>query len=432
MGILDVIKHNKIKEPIFYNEHEDLRIKTLDELLMVVGDDQKAIIEEEKKYVQIGLSGEKNVIYELKRSKYPLIFLHDVTIQNGFHDSQIDFIVITRSGLLVLETKKLIGDIRIDNEGNFTRFFKNSKGEVYKKEAIYSPITQNEYHVNALRKLFDENKISKNIPIYPLVVIANSKTIIDKKYATKEVKNKVIKYDQLNNVIYNFIENGSVDISDNKMAEIAEVINNNDTMKTIDYISKLKLVLVDEQPEEDVRVIDETTNNEDYHLDDELYEKLREYRLNKAKELNVQAWIIFNNDTLSKLVLNKPKNKEEFLAIPGFGENKFEKYGNDILSIINHDYKCEKEIVEENKNIISDDIKEALCNKLKQYRYNKAMELKYKPYFIFNNAELDEIIKVLPTTAEELLKINGFGEKKVELYGKDIIDIISSLVKNKN
>ena len=153
------------------------------------------------------------------------------------------------------------------------------------------------------KKAFDENKISKNIPIYPLVVIANSKTIIDKKYATKEVKNKVIKYDQLNNVIYNFIENGTIDISDNKMTEIAEVINNNNTMKTIDYISKLKLVLVDEQSEEDVQVIDESSNIEDYHLDDELYERLREYRLNKAKELNVQAWIIFNNDTLSKLVL---------------------------------------------------------------------------------------------------------------------------------
>lgn len=106
MGILDIFKHNKIKEPIFYNEHDDLRLQMLDDLLLKVGDDQKSILEEEKKYVTIGLSGERNIIYELRRSLTPLIFLHDVTIENGFHDSQMDFIVITKKGLIVLETKK--------------------------------------------------------------------------------------------------------------------------------------------------------------------------------------------------------------------------------------------------------------------------------------------------------------------------------------
>ena len=134
MGLLDLFRHNKIKEPIFYNEHDDERLKSLEELLDKVGDDQKQLILDEMNLIQIGLSGEKNVIFELMHSTNPIVFLHDVTLPNVMTDSQIDFIVITRKGLIVLETKKLIGDVTIDSEGNFTRYFKNSKGEVYKKE----------------------------------------------------------------------------------------------------------------------------------------------------------------------------------------------------------------------------------------------------------------------------------------------------------
>lgn len=423
MGILDIFKHNKIKEPIFYNEHDDLRLQMLDDLLLKVGDDQKSILEEEKKYVTIGLSGERNIIYELRRSLTPLIFLHDVTIENGFHDSQMDFIVITKKGLIVLETKKLIGDITIDSESNFIRYFKNSKGEVYKKEGIYSPLTQNRYHIDALRKLFDNNKISKNIPIYSLVVIANSKTIINKKYANDYVKKQVIKYDQLNPYIIELMEKqDGVDISDSKMLEIAEIINSNDNKKSIDYVKKFKLTLIEKEQVEEIQVIDEMSEIIT-NTSDSLYEELRKYRYNKSRELNIPAYEIFTNDTLSNIVLSKPKSKNEFIFIPGLDEEKYEKYGEEIIKII---YPNESINEEKNEKIeVSDSVKETLSKELKHYRYKKAQELKYEQYFIFTNAVLEEILNKLPRTKEELLLVKGFGEKKVEIYGKDILDIIN-------
>ena len=424
MGILDIFRHNKIKDPIFFNEHEDLRLKSLDELIDKVGDDQKAKLEEEKNYVLIGLSGEKNVIYELMHSSYPLVFLHDITLENGFHDSQIDFIVITKKGLIVLETKKLIGDITIDNEGNFIRYFKNSNGEVYKKEGIYSPLTQNRYHVDALKNLLSNNKFSKNIPIYSLVVIANAKTIINKKYAKEYIKKQVIKFDQLNEYIANLIQSDNgIDISDTKMLEIAEVINNNDTKKSFDYIKKFNLKLIEKNNIEETIVIDET-NDTNYDTTDTLYESLKKYRFNKSKEQNIPAYKIFTNETLSNIVLSKPKTKNEFIFIPGLSEEQYDKYGKDIINIIYPDIVIDD--VNNKENIqITKEIEEKLYKKLRQYRYNKAQELKYEPYFIFSNAVLDAIIQTLPKTKEELLLIKGFGEKKVELYGKDIIDIIT-------
>ena len=68
-----------------------------------------------------------------------------------------------------------------------------------------------------------------------------------------------------------------------------------------------------------------------------------------------------------------------------------------------------------------------LIESLKKYRMNKAQEKNLPPYYIFNDITLNEIIAYKPTTIEELLAIKGFGPKKCDWYGEDILDIIRSL-----
>ena len=74
MGLLDLIRHNKIKGPTFWNENkDDGKASTLKSLIDRVGDDQKEKLETELKKVEIGNQGEENVIYELKHSKKDMI-----------------------------------------------------------------------------------------------------------------------------------------------------------------------------------------------------------------------------------------------------------------------------------------------------------------------------------------------------------------------
>ena len=47
-----------------------------------------------------------------------------------------------------------------------------------------------------------------------------------------------------------------------------------------------------------------------------------------------------------------------------------------------------------------------------------------KPYFIYNNNQLVDLISRMPRDKEELKKVAGFGEVKVEKYGEDIIGIV--------
>nr|WP_193580736.1 HRDC domain-containing protein [Paenibacillus aceris] len=67
-----------------------------------------------------------------------------------------------------------------------------------------------------------------------------------------------------------------------------------------------------------------------------------------------------------------------------------------------------------------------LREELTAYRLKTSREENVKAYFIFNNAEMEEIIAKYPRTEEELLEIKGFGKVKVEKYGKGILNIFGS------
>ena len=65
-----------------------------------------------------------------------------------------------------------------------------------------------------------------------------------------------------------------------------------------------------------------------------------------------------------------------------------------------------------------------LLKKIRQWRYDKAKEKNMRAYWIFNNATLVDLATRQPMTREELLSISGIGEKKIELYGDEILLII--------
>lgn len=75
--------------------------------------------------------------------------------------------------------------------------------------------------------------------------------------------------------------------------------------------------------------IEEKIENKD------LFNKLKLWRKEKATILGIKPYIIFSDSTLIELANKMPKDKEELLSIRGMGEKKFEKYGDEVLNIIN-------------------------------------------------------------------------------------------------
>ncbi len=65
-----------------------------------------------------------------------------------------------------------------------------------------------------------------------------------------------------------------------------------------------------------------------------------------------------------------------------------------------------------------------LYNRFRQWRQEKAKEQGVPVFIIATNKILQSLTVKKPATFESLKEIKGFGRKKIEKYGKEILDII--------
>ena len=202
MGLFD-----KIKEPVFLKDDSsaEAQLLALQELAKTASGPLVEQLEQEIKYVEAGIFGENAIKYELQNSHIPMFVLHDLYLECGELTAQIDFLIVTRKHQYVVECKNLYGDIEINSAGDFVRTF--SFGRFKKKEGIYSPITQNKRHLELIKQIRGAEKSSMLTKALfeksfynnyrSIVILANPKTVLNAKYAKKEVKDQVIRADQL-------------------------------------------------------------------------------------------------------------------------------------------------------------------------------------------------------------------------------------------
>lgn len=77
-----------------------------------------------------------------------------------------------------------------------------------------------------------------------------------------------------------------------------------------------------------------SSENEEKVINSDLFNKLRSWRKDTAIREGIKPYIIFSDATLIELCNKLPKNEEELLEIRGMGEKKFEKYGEELLSML--------------------------------------------------------------------------------------------------
>jgi ATP-dependent DNA helicase PIF1 len=69
--------------------------------------------------------------------------------------------------------------------------------------------------------------------------------------------------------------------------------------------------------------------------DQKILSALRSWRLQRARADSVPAYVIAHDSVLELVAVKLPSSAGQLLAIKGFGPAKVEKYGADILSLIN-------------------------------------------------------------------------------------------------
>lgn len=338
--------------PVFCKETSDtsIFINKMQMLLERTDGEVKKKIEKQISMARYGEIGENNIAYELKNSGMDMYILHDIYLEINGLSAQIDYIVITRQHIYVIECKNLIGNIEVDNSGAFIRTY----GRV--KEGIYSPITQNQRHMQVLKEVrlsAKGNFVSRILfekhfteTYKPIVVLANPKTYINYKYAKREIKEQIIRADQLIAYIKRQdaeSEAKSANMSVDEMSRLAQFYLSKDNPSRSDYVRKYE-EMADEaamstQMEEKVIrqsapaasiPVKETSND----VREETMRKLKAFRLEQSRQEKIKPYYIFNDAQMADLIEKSPQTKEELLKISGFGNVKVEKYGDKILAIL--------------------------------------------------------------------------------------------------
>jgi len=75
-------------------------------------------------------------------------------------------------------------------------------------------------------------------------------------------------------------------------------------------------------------------------------------------------------------------------------------------------------------------LQQQLLAELQQWRREKAGNEKIPVYIIATNKELAAIVETMPQSLESLRMIQGFGHKKTERHGKEILLIVSRFAAN--
>jgi ATP-dependent DNA helicase RecQ len=69
-------------------------------------------------------------------------------------------------------------------------------------------------------------------------------------------------------------------------------------------------------------------------VDEILFQSLRGFRKQLADEEGVPAYIVFGDQTLKAMASDRPTTTEQFLALPGVGDAKLQKYGQRFLAFL--------------------------------------------------------------------------------------------------
>lgn len=317
----------ELKEPKLYYISENTA-SLLAELTQLASSDEAYIdkkkVEEHRKLFTIGESGEKSVLFELEHSLLPLVILHDVPIEYKGLKAQLDFVILTRKFILVLEVKKLFGNIYITEKGEFQRVITRNN-RVVSKEGMYSPINQVERHVSILEKLLKETDMIQSVPLYHAVTFANPKTIIDiAKKAPAEIQQNVIRHDQIKTYFKSKLAlNSPVNLPDQKIYMIADRILEYRKPHKFDPTS-YRLQGVSPPLEETLANI----SREDQKA------SLTAFRLHYSRQTNRKAYHIFTNQTLDSLLEMQPRDTAQLLEIPGLGPKKVEEFGKTLLDLL--------------------------------------------------------------------------------------------------
>ena len=314
------------RKTIFLKESSDLE-KQLNELKKIRNKiKDKNEIDKDIKLLEYGVNGEKEIEFELKNANIGMYVLRDVTFECDGNKAQIDYLVLTRGCFYLIECKNLFGNITVDSNGQFYREYEYNGKKI--KEAIYSPYTQAVRHQDMLKKVWAANHGKLDNFIFgrshrkdffrPVVVLSNSKSFLNTIHAPKDIKNDIIRADQLVTYIQKDIDNmNRAEMCGEKtLKKAAEIWLSRSVLNDMSILNKY------------LNEINEYKQN--------LENNLRLFRKEKSLSMKVPAYYIFTDEEMKNLLEIMPESIEELKVKKRRTDRKIRCHGEEIINILNN------------------------------------------------------------------------------------------------
>ena len=293
---------------------------------------------------KIGEIGENKVLDELKYSFYPMHIFKDISINIGEFQCQIDFVILTKKAMYLIECKNTKFNVKIDKTGSF---YLINEG---KKNRTFSVLNQIERQKMILEQLDLEVEIKER---HPIVVYANEETgiEIEDKDALRGID--VINLDRLNSLI----REKEKDLKEIYTAEEIEKIKNsliNPNIKNNDYLEEDTV----KWEEYELRLLLEKNINEKKALEkiseknvlknvksefngskisiSEFEDVLKKYVERKSEKLGVASSSLMTEVMRDEILEKMPTTANQLSKLLVSNSIYFHKISNDLLAMINN------------------------------------------------------------------------------------------------
>ena len=293
---------------------------------------------------RIGEIGENKVLDELKYSFYPMHIFKDISINIGEFQCQIDFVILTKKAMYLIECKNTKSNVKIDGTGSF---YLVNEG---KKNRTFSVLNQIERQKTILEQLDLGVEIKE---MYPIVVYANEETgiEIEDKDALRGID--VINLDRLNSLI----REKEKDLKEIYTAEEIEKIKNsliNPNIKNNDYLEEDTV----KWEEYELRLLLEKNINEKKALEkiseknvlknvksefngskisiSEFEDVLKKYVERKSEKLGVASSSLMTEVMRDEILEKMPTTANQLSKLLVSNSIYFHKISNDLLAMINN------------------------------------------------------------------------------------------------
>ena len=148
-----------------------------------------------------------------------------------------------------------------------------------------------------------------------------------KSYGVLESSNKTL----LRRLIEELLLEGYIQTGEYQVLKLGDIskLKLKDTKVLVKITDEDKVTNRKLQPKKNIKGMDSLTSS-----GFKLFDKLKELRLEIAREEKMPPYIVFNDKTLIDMCAKMPTTKSDMLNVSGVGENKYGKYGERFIAVI--------------------------------------------------------------------------------------------------